>query len=110
MSLTKQLKNILSLSFLKEVFTASIVRALFPDVLMYRGDAPNIDGDLPIGIYTTHPTTQGTFPANNQFQYGKIISLGMRNTNLYEIIIAENGQMASRTRYNGNWNVWRILS
>lgn len=109
MSIVKPLKAALSLSLLQDVFTTAVVRALFPNVLMDRGDAQDIDGDLPAGIYTTHTFTTGTFPPGT-YNYGKIIELPKRNSTRFQIGIAEGGQMASRTRYDGVWNPWRILS
>lgn len=109
MSGTKKLKQVLSLSFLQEVFTTVIVRALFPEVLMERGTPVNIDEDLPEGIYTTMANCLGTFPSD-MFKYGKLIVLGKRNQTRFQVGIAEGGHMASRSYYNGSWNAWRMLT
>lgn len=109
MGIVKTLKDALTLSLLQEVFTNSVVRSLFPDVLMDRGDAMDIDGDLAPGTYNTHTVTQGTFPSGS-FRYGKIMVLKKRNSTRFQIAIAENGDMASRTYYEGKWNAWRKFS
>lgn len=106
----KELGDALTLAFLQTVFTTTVVRALFPNVMMHRGDAMDIDADLAPGIYNTHPTSAGTFPSSGTFNYGKLIVYPKRNETRFQVGISEDGKMASRSYYGDKWNAWRMLT
>ena len=87
----------------------TVLKGIMTDALVLRGNCPNIDNDLPIGIYITHPSTQGTFPPHKSgyFQYGILIVLPQRGNNIYQMLISEEGEFATRIRYRGSWLPWR---
>lgn len=87
----------------------TVLKGIMTDALVDRGNCVNIDADMPVGIYRTHPGTQGTFPPShgNFFRYGILIVLPKRGSNIYQILISEEGEFASRIRYGGSWMPWR---
>lgn len=85
------------------------LKGIMTDALAPRGNCPNIDDDLPIGIYITNPFTQGTFPPyrTNCFRYGILIVLPKRGNNIYRMLIGEEGELATRIRFGGTWLPWK---
>lgn len=87
----------------------TVLKGIMGDALVLRGECLNIDDDLRVGIYITHPSTKGTFPPvmGIQGKYGILIVLPKRNDSIYQMLIGEDGTFATRTKYNGSWQPWR---
>lgn len=87
----------------------TVLKGIMTDALVDRGNCVNMDDDMPVGIYRTHPGTQGTFPPvnGNFFRYGILIVLPKRGNSIYQILISELGEIASRIKYNNVWKPWR---
>lgn len=87
----------------------TVLKGIMTDALVLRGNCPNIDDDLPIGIYITNPSTQGTFPPHRglYFKFGILIVLPKRGDNIYQMLISEEGELATRIRYGGTWHPWK---
>lgn len=85
------------------------LKGIMTDALVDRGACTDIDADMPVGIYRTYPSTQGTFPPHrgNFFRYGILIVLPKRGNNIYQMLIGEEGEFATRIRYGGSWMPWK---
>lgn len=91
------------------ILTEALLKSLLPTALVDRGGCMNIDSDMTPGIYTTFADTTGTFPAKMGVygHYGKLTVFPKRNDNIFQMLIGENGAMATRVYYNGSWQPWK---
>lgn len=87
----------------------TVLKGIMTDALVDRGSCVNIDDDMPVGIYRTNPSTKGTFPPSRgyYFHYGILIVLPMRGNSIYQMLMSEEGEFASRVKYGGSWMPWR---